>query len=64
MGKTQFVMSLLGQLSKQSGSHFGIADFKNDYSDDTGFPAFSDAGILGPLERRRTGQPSGPGRPQ
>lgn len=46
MGKTQFAMSLLGQLAKLSGSHFGIADFKNDYSDDTGFPAFADAEFL------------------
>ncbi len=46
MGKTQFVMSLLGQLSRHSGSHFGIADFKNDYSGDTGFPRFADAEFL------------------
>ncbi|MBA8964949.1 hypothetical protein JOJ86_006227 [Rhodococcus percolatus] len=46
MGKTQFAMSLLGQLSKHSGSRFGIADFKNDYSDDTGFPSFADAHFL------------------
>lgn len=46
MGKTQFTMSLLGQLSKQSGSRFGIADFKNDYSDDTGFPTFADARFI------------------
>ncbi len=46
MGKTQFAMSLLGQLSKQSGSRFGIADFKNDYSDETGFPAFADAEFI------------------
>ncbi len=39
MGKTQFAMSLLGQLSRHTGSRFGIADFKNDYSADTGFPA-------------------------
>ena len=38
MGKTQFTMSLLAQLARHSGSHFGIADFKNDYSNDTGFP--------------------------
>ena len=38
MGKTQFTMSLLAQLARHSGSHFGIADFKNDYSSDTGFP--------------------------
>lgn len=46
MGKTQFVMSLLGQLSQFSGSHFGIADFKNDYSNDTGFPAFANAQFI------------------
>jgi hypothetical protein len=46
MGKTQFAMSLLAQLSRQSGSRFGIADFKNDYSDDTGFPAFASAEFL------------------
>ena len=38
MGKTQFTMSLLAQLARHSGSHFGICDFKNDYSSDTGFP--------------------------
>ena len=43
MGKTQFTMSFLAQLSMSSGSHFGIADFKNDYSDDTGFPDFGNA---------------------
>ncbi|WP_148613777.1 ATP-binding protein [Nocardioides rubriscoriae] len=43
MGKTQFTMCLLGQLAHHSGSRFGIADFKNDYSDETGFPAFADA---------------------
>lgn len=46
MGKTQFAMSLLGQLSKLSGSRFGIADFKNDYSDETGFPKFADAQFI------------------
>ena len=46
MGKTQFTMSLLGQLSRLSGSHFGIADFKNDYSDATGFPTFAAAEFL------------------
>lgn len=46
MGKTQFAMSLLAQLSRNSGSRFGIADFKNDYSDDTGFPAFAVADFL------------------
>jgi hypothetical protein len=30
-GKTQFVMALLSQLAATSGTHFGIADFKNDY---------------------------------
>ena len=46
MGKTQFVMSLLAQLSHHSGSRIGILDFKNDYSDDTGFPAFARAEFL------------------
>lgn len=46
MGKTQFVMSLLGQLSNLSGSHFGIADFKNDYSSETGFPKFAGADFI------------------
>lgn len=46
MGKTQFTMSLLAQLARQSGSHFGIADFKNDYSDDTGFPELAGAEFL------------------
>ena len=46
MGKTQFAMSLLAQLSRHSGSRFGVADFKNDYSNDTGFPAFSAAEFL------------------
>ena len=46
MGKTQFAMSLLAQLAHHSGSHFGIADFKNDYSDDTGFPTVANAEFL------------------
>ena len=46
MGKTQFAMSLLAQLSRHSGSRFGVADFKNDYGDDTGFPAFAGAEFL------------------
>ena len=46
MGKTQFVMSLLAQLGRHSGSHIGILDFKNDYSGDTGFPAFAGAEFL------------------
>lgn len=46
MGKTQFAMCLLGQVSRFSGSRFGIADFKNDYSDDTGFPTFADAHFI------------------
>lgn len=46
MGKTQFVMSLLAQLIRHSDSRVGILDFKNDYSDDTGFPAFADAEFL------------------
>jgi hypothetical protein len=45
MGKTQFTMSLLAQLARHSGSHFGIADFKNDYST-TGFPEMADAEFL------------------
>lgn len=43
MGKTQFLMSLLAQLSRHTGSHFGITDFKNDYGDDGGFPQFANA---------------------
>lgn len=43
-GKTQFTMSLLGQLAASSGVKFGIADFKNDYSDD--FPARTDAQFI------------------
>ena len=54
MGKTQFAMSLLAQLSRHSGSRFGIADFKNDYSDDTGFPAFAAAEFLDLWDVRRT----------
>ena len=46
MGKTQFTMSLLAQLARHSGSHFGIADFKNDYSSDTGFPELAQAEFL------------------
>ncbi|MGY1737023.1 helicase HerA-like domain-containing protein [Geodermatophilus sp. SYSU D00684] len=46
MGKTQFVMSLLAQLAHHSGSRFGIADFKNDYSDETGFPQLAGADFL------------------
>lgn len=46
MGKTQFVMSLLAQLAHHSGSHFGIADFKNDYSSDTGFPELTGAEFI------------------
>lgn len=34
-GKTQFTMALLAQLATHSGARFGIADFKNDYSDDS-----------------------------
>jgi hypothetical protein len=34
-GKTQFTMALLAQLAAHSGAKFGIADFKNDYSDDS-----------------------------
>jgi Bacterial protein of unknown function (DUF853) len=39
-GKTQFVKSLLMQLSAM-GSHFGVCDFKNDYGDE--FPEESGA---------------------
>ncbi|MBY6682322.1 ATP-binding protein [Rhodococcus sp. BP-316] len=46
MGKTQFVMSLLGQLSIKGSSRFGIADFKNDYSADTGFPAYANSEFI------------------
>lgn len=46
MGKTQFIMGLLAQLARHSGSHFGIADFKNDYSTDTGFPQLAQAEFL------------------
>lgn len=46
MGKTQFVMSLLAQLTHHSGSKVGILDFKNDYSGDTGFPDFANAEFL------------------
>ena len=46
MGKTQFAMSLLAQLAQYSGSRFSIADFKNDYSDDTGFPSLASAEFL------------------
>ena len=46
MGKTQFTMSLLAQMSRGNGSHFGIADFKNDYSEDTGFPTLAGATFL------------------
>jgi hypothetical protein len=46
MGKTQFTMSLLAQLARHSGSHFGVADFKNDYGPDTGFPQFAQAQFL------------------
>jgi hypothetical protein len=46
MGKTQFTMSLLAQLARHSGSHFGVADFKNDYGPDTGFPQLAQAQFL------------------
>jgi hypothetical protein len=46
MGKTQFTMSLLAQLAQHSGSHFGVADFKNDYGPDTGFPQLAQAQFL------------------
>lgn len=46
MGKTQFAMSLLAQLARHSGIRFGIADFKDDYSDAKGFPALAGAEFL------------------
>jgi hypothetical protein len=46
MGKTQFTMSLLAQLARRSGSRFGVADFKNDYGPDTGFPQLAHAQFL------------------
>ena len=46
MGKTQFTMTLLAQLARRGGSHFGIADFKNDYSEQNGFPELADAQFL------------------
>jgi hypothetical protein len=46
MGKTQFTMSLLAQLARYNGSHFGIADFKNDYSTSSGFPELAEAEFL------------------
>jgi hypothetical protein len=40
MGKTQFTMSLLGQLAHHTGTRFAIADFKNDYSSESNdFPS-------------------------
>jgi len=57
MGKTQFAMSLLAQLAHHSGSRFGIADFKNDYSDATGFPAFANAEFI---DLWNTGAPYNP----
>jgi hypothetical protein len=46
MGKTQFIMSLLSQLARDSGSHCGIADSKNDYSTAPGFPQLAQAEFL------------------
>lgn len=57
MGKTQFAMSLLAQLALHSGTRFGIADFKNDYSDDTGFPGQAGAEFL---DLWNTGAPYNP----
>lgn len=57
MGKTQFAMSLLAQLARHSGTRFGIADFKNDYSDDTGFPGQAGAEFL---DLWNTGAPYNP----
>jgi hypothetical protein len=45
MGKTQFAMGLIAQLASHSGSHFGICDFKNDYSSDH-FPEVTGAEFL------------------
>ena len=59
MGKTQFTMSLLAQLARHSGSHFGIADFKNDYSSDTGFP-FPELAEAEFLDLWSTGAPYNP----
>lgn len=57
MGKTQFAMCLLAQLARHSGTRFGIADFKNDYSDDTGFPSQAGAEFL---DLWNTGAPYNP----
>ena len=57
MGKTQFTMSLLCQLARHSGTRFGIADFKNDYSEDTGFPSQAGAEFL---DLWNTGAPYNP----
>lgn len=48
MGKTQFTMGLLAQLSHHSGSRFGVADFKNDYhvSGDVDFPRMAAAQFI------------------
>lgn len=47
MGKTQFTMALLTQLSQGNRSRFGIADFKNDYSPENGgFPRMANADFL------------------
>jgi hypothetical protein len=43
-GKTQFTMALLSQLSRSSGTHFGIADFKNDYGGE--FPGSASARFI------------------
>jgi hypothetical protein len=34
-GKTQFTMALLAQLARHSDARFGVADFKNDYSNNS-----------------------------
>jgi len=58
-GKTQFVKMLLAQLSA-TGTHFGIADFKNDYGPDAreNFPA-----SVGATFHDLWGQPGAPYNP-
>lgn len=47
MGKTQFTMCLVTQLSRFTGTRFAIADFKNDYSPDSNdFPNASGAQFM------------------
>lgn len=44
-GKTEFIKMLLSQVAQTGGTHFGIADFKNDYeaAASTSFPDSVDA---------------------